>query len=986
MTTNWLCRCAAMSKVCGTGSGNFPQPGDPDLSNSLLSAVPAFGGIDVLWTYPLLNPQAIAHTLLYRSTNENPATKVNHRTVTGDFYYDKSTTDAAITYYYWVQHVSVNGTVGDMIGPAFAMARPTIEQVMQGLTGRIDDSLLGQALKAEIASIKTNRQDLLAETVNRVAANGDLLLEYSDLEINLANVDTLVRQEITQRTEADSTIVNQVNVLFAQLEDSNALILQEQTVRASDDEALASRIDTTQAQTEDNIAAITAETTARATADEALATTVQSLVASTSQIFRSPTAPDPGQVTINENDLWVDTDNDNRMYQWDGSTWLDAQDGGIAGAFAAIQVEQEARVNSDGALASTITTLEASAASDTNTAKQAAIDAAAVYARAQKKLAETTAAAYADGIVSDEEARAIADATAKANVAQAVSSALANAAQNTANNAVGAAVTADNKADAAAALAVAKANEAETAANTYTDGKATAAQTASLNAAKAYTNQRELIVKSYADGIVTTAEQAAIAAAAVYTRAQKAAAGVIAAAYADGIVTAEETRAIADATAKANAAEQRASALANAAQGSANQANSAIQTEQTARASGDSALANSLNTLESTLGGEIAQVETNAQTNIDTLNGEVTNIGALYTTKLNVNGLIGGFGIYNDGSEVLAGFDVDTFFVGRTQANKVKPFIIKDGETFIDEAVIQSLTFNKMRSEDGSLAFTPTVYDGLGNVTETGKLKVDYLDVDNLVVNSAQSVNYTPGSPGWKLSADGSVDINGHVNMTSGSIASSVTIGGLGSFAYKSSLFYNEVSGTKPPTNADNTGSNTAFDTERVAGNSAQAIASELIRTRDKADLWTRPGQTLIDGNKIFTGDAYVDTLQINGEAVTLPAGARRSSEINVFGWTTVTSFTYNHGESNSIGGILVGYVDIRSNTNTTYYCRILVNGSVVESAQISGLTRVSISLSSYQNLPTGSYTIAIQANYTASGDFPFAAARGSIGVIGGKR
>ena len=409
-----------MSNVCGTGSGNFPQPGDPDLSNSLLSAVPAFGGIDVLWTYPLLNPEAVSHTLLYRSTNEDPATKVNYRTVTGDSLYDKSTTGASVTYYYWIQHISVNGTVGDVIGPAFAMARPTIEQVIQGLTGRIDESLLGQALGSQIGNIQVNQDNLVAETSSRIAANDDLLLAYSDLEINLANVDTLVRQEITQRTEADSTIVNQVNVLFAQMDDSNALILEEQTVRAAADEVLAQ----------------------------------------------------------------------------------------------------------------------------------------------------------------------------------------------------------------------------------------------------------------------------------------------------------------------------------------------------------------SVTTLESTLGGEIAQVETNAQTSIDTINGEVTNIGALYTTKVNVNGLIGGFGVYNDGSEVLAGFDVDTFFVGRTQANKVKPFIIKDGETFIDEAVIQSLTFNKMRSEDGTLAFTPTVYDGLGNVTEAGKLKAEFIDVNNLVATQAKSSNFVTGSAGWQLAANGSaelqdVTVRGDVEATS---------------------------------------------------------------------------------------------------------------------------------------------------------------------------------------------------------------------------
>jgi len=92
-----------------------------------------------------------------------------------------------------------------------------------------------------------------------------------------------------------------------------------------------------------------------------------------------------------------------------------------------------------------------------------------------------------------------------------------------------------------------------------------------------------------------------------------------------------------------------------------------------------------------------------------------------------VNGLIGGFGVYNDGSEVLAGFDVDTFFVGRTQANKVKPFVIKDGETFIDEAVIQSLTFNKLRADDGSLVF------------DDGKLKASFIDVNNIHIGGTST-------------------------------------------------------------------------------------------------------------------------------------------------------------------------------------------------------------------------------------------------------
>jgi len=402
-----------MAAVCGTGSGNFPQPGDPDLNGSILNASPAFGGIDVVWTYPGLNPQAVAHTILFRSTNADPATKVQHRIVTGNFHYNKVDPGQNVEYFYWIQIVSVNGTVGDLIGPASATARPTIEQMLLLLTGRIDDSALGQALKEEIQRLDSLTSALNTETSDRWNQYVQLQTDLGAYQNDVDGVATLVADEVVRLDSSDTAQVNQINVIAA--------------------------------KSGDNAAAVVAE--------------------------------------------------------------------------------------------------------------------------------------------------------------------------------------------------------------------------------------------------------------------------------------------------------------------------------QTARADADSALAQSVTTLQSTLGDEIAQVETNAQTDIDTLNGEVTNIGALYTTKVNVNGLIGGFGIYNDGSEVLAGFDVDTFFVGRTQANKVKPFIIKDGETFIDEAVIQSLTFNKMRSEDGTLAFTPTVYDGLGNVTEAGKLKASFIEADNIVTRQMQSSsNVTVGGstgPAFDFNTDGSFSLRG---------------------------------------------------------------------------------------------------------------------------------------------------------------------------------------------------------------------------------
>jgi len=161
---------------------------------------------------------------------------------------------------------------------------------------------------------------------------------------------------------------------------------------------------------------------------------------------------------------------------------------------------------------------------------------------------------------------------------------------------------------------------------------------------------------------------------------------------------------------------------------------------------------------------------------------DLGDIQSMYTLKVQIDpsdstqGIIkGGLGIGADESTGLvdAGFDVDTFWVGRL-GQKTFPFIIDSdtGETFIDEAVIQSLTFNKMRSEDGTLAFTPTVYDGLGNVTEAGKLKAEFIDVNNLVATQAKSSNFVTGSAGWQLAANGSaelqdVTVRGDVEATS---------------------------------------------------------------------------------------------------------------------------------------------------------------------------------------------------------------------------
>ena len=163
----------------------------------------------------------------------------------------------------------------------------------------------------------------------------------------------------------------------------------------------------------------------------------------------------------------------------------------------------------------------------------------------------------------------------------------------------------------------------------------------------------------------------------------------------------------------------------------------------------------------------------NVEQRMRSYRNELGDLQSVVTLKVQIDpndstqGIIkGGLSIGADESTGLvdAGFDVDRFWVGKL-GQKTFPFIIEGTETFIKEAVIQSLTFNKLRSADGSLVFTPAVYDGLGNLTEDGKLKASFIEADNIVTRQMQSSsNVTVGGstgPAFDFNTDGSFSLRG---------------------------------------------------------------------------------------------------------------------------------------------------------------------------------------------------------------------------------
>lgn len=219
--------------TCGTGTGTVgPLPGDPS-SDSLLSATWFFGGIQVSWTYPGTNPNAVAHTLLYRSTTNDFSTAPLHRIVSGNSYFDQTTVSAATLYYYWIEIVSVSGTVNDEIGPASATAIPRIEDYLTLLTNQINSGVLATALNSEILRIQEIADDLDLEAVNRVSADDALMLLVSTTQTDQDALLALIVAESSARTDADSALATTVSGALVSFGDDLAAV--EVTLQANID-------------------------------------------------------------------------------------------------------------------------------------------------------------------------------------------------------------------------------------------------------------------------------------------------------------------------------------------------------------------------------------------------------------------------------------------------------------------------------------------------------------------------------------------------------------------------------------------------------------------------------------------------------------------------------------------------------------------------------------------------------------------------------
>ena len=241
--------------TCGTGGWNGPKPGDPD-NNSVLSAIPAYGGIDLSWTLPTTNSHAVSYINIFRGNTDNPDLAVRRNTASGSYYYDKIPSDEIREYFYWIQFVSINGTYGELIGPASATPKASISEVIAELTGRINESVLSEALRTKLGEINLLHTSLNEEINARLLENATVINALTAVQSETGQALTLLNQEVLQRTSADESLLNSVNTLAVGMGDNAAAIANEALLRADGDSAVALQISTVQTTLNGQIAGV----------------------------------------------------------------------------------------------------------------------------------------------------------------------------------------------------------------------------------------------------------------------------------------------------------------------------------------------------------------------------------------------------------------------------------------------------------------------------------------------------------------------------------------------------------------------------------------------------------------------------------------------------------------------------------------------------------------------------------------------------------
>lgn len=241
--------------VCGTGNSTAPKPGDPD-NNVTISAAGQSGGIEVSWTYPAVNPFAVAYVDVYRSKYDVFSLAVKRSRVSGDSYFDRIGSEDIRTYYYWIKIVSVNGTEGAEIGPASAAPNASVHEVLQQLSGTLDMSYLSESVRQQLNKVSILEVSLGVEINNRLTQDALMGEALTAVQSETGQALTYINEEISQRRTAQEALLDSINTLSVGMAGNSAAIVEERLLRADAYNALATEVSALQTTVGENTTSI----------------------------------------------------------------------------------------------------------------------------------------------------------------------------------------------------------------------------------------------------------------------------------------------------------------------------------------------------------------------------------------------------------------------------------------------------------------------------------------------------------------------------------------------------------------------------------------------------------------------------------------------------------------------------------------------------------------------------------------------------------
>lgn len=219
------------ANVCGTGDWTGPLPGDPDSGNVTLSASAYLGGINVRWSYPLVNPHAVAHVQVYRGNTDSFDSAIQIAIESGNKYFDEQNNQQR--WYYWIKVVSVNGTVGPLVGPASAVAKKFSDELVENLVGEVNRSLLTETLQQELDLIPSLQNKLLSEIMDRETGEVSLAQAIQDANDGVAQAMTFISEVQSSSVSTDEALAETLRATAAVLQDGIAAVTDEVQVSVS---------------------------------------------------------------------------------------------------------------------------------------------------------------------------------------------------------------------------------------------------------------------------------------------------------------------------------------------------------------------------------------------------------------------------------------------------------------------------------------------------------------------------------------------------------------------------------------------------------------------------------------------------------------------------------------------------------------------------------------------------------------------------------